>query len=285
MKTTDAVRTYVGQQAALAWRPSTVRSSRWTLQNFADAAPELVGSIRQRHVVRWLQTQDSIADGTKRTRLSTLKGWFAWCVTNGHLDADPAHGLTIRVERRRIPRAVRAELVPAVLNACPDARARAIVLTSVHLGLRRAEIAELQVDHLDWENQRLMVRGKGGYHDMMPVPDEAWRAILAYLAEHPASTGPLFRSYTSGRALSPPWVYRIVAKALYEAGAKMAAGDGVSMHSLRHRMILDVLRRTRDPQQTRLASRHRSWAGFNAYTNVVLGDEELRQILEGRQYR
>ncbi|MEM9710576.1 MAG: tyrosine-type recombinase/integrase [Actinomycetota bacterium] len=272
----------------LSWAESTSKTSRWVLHDFQRAAPKRVTEVRPKHVSKWLRSRRNgriPKDTTLRTRLSIVRAWGDWLIDQRIVKANPTAGLTIRAERPAIPRAIPADAVPRLLEACPDERARAIVLLSLHLGLRRAELAGLRIGDIDIGRRQLVIRGKGGWTDVMPVPEEAWIALISYLAEHPASSGPLFRSFVTDEALKPAWIYRITATALYDSGIKTGPHDGMSLHSLRHRMVLDVLERTKDPQRARLASRHRSWAGFQAYTNVTLRTDDLTEILDGRRYR
>jgi integrase/recombinase XerD len=47
-------------------------------------------------------------------------------------------------------------------NACQTHEEKLVVWTLLDTGLRVAELAYLTRDHLDWQNHRLMVYGKGG---------------------------------------------------------------------------------------------------------------------------
>ena len=286
-KTAAAIHKYLRERTSLSWAPTTARTASWVLLDFARNSPPLLRSVKRKHVARWLTQPRSgraLADSTQRTRLSTLRAFCDWAVEQRMLPSNPARGIVLRTERQRRPRAVPAGSTGSIVKVCSTSRQRAIVLVTLHLGLRRAEVVGLQLHDIDWDRRVVFVRGKGGYEDSMPVPEEAWRAMGDYIAEWPASSGPLFRSFTTGRGLSPAWVGRLVSTTLRDAGIKVRAYDGMSMHSLRHRMILDVLEETKDPQRTRQVSRHRSWPGFQQYTDVTLGVEEMRSTLGERRY-
>ena len=75
-----------------------------------------------------------------------------------------------------IPRAVAPADVERLIVSCDrstldGARDAAIVLLLARLGLRSIEVARLELADLDWRAGELLVRGKGGREDRLPLPD------------------------------------------------------------------------------------------------------------------
>jgi integrase len=75
----------------------------------------------------------------------------------------------------RIPRAVPRADVERLIVSCDrstldGARDAAIVLLLARLGLRSIEVARLELSDLDWRAGELLVRGKGGREDRLPLP-------------------------------------------------------------------------------------------------------------------
>jgi site-specific recombinase XerD len=60
-------------------------------------------------------------------------------------------------------------------------RDRAILLLLARLGLRAGEVAQLTLDDIDWDSGELIIRGKGGRLDRLPIPVDVGRALVAYL--------------------------------------------------------------------------------------------------------
>jgi site-specific recombinase XerD len=73
------------------------------------------------------------------------------------------------------------------LMAAPDRRTHvgcrdyAVLLTMLRLGLRAGEVASLALDDMDWSRGELVVRGKGGRQDTLPLPPDVGKAIVSYL--------------------------------------------------------------------------------------------------------
>jgi integrase len=57
----------------------------------------------------------------------------------------------------------------------------AILTLLVRLGLRAGEVAALTLDDIDWRAGELVVVGKGGRRDRLPLPVDVGQALAAYL--------------------------------------------------------------------------------------------------------
>ncbi len=63
-----------------------------------------------------------------------------------------------------------------------------MIITLLRLGLRRGEAAGLRIDDIDWRAGELVVVGKGGRRDRLPLPTDVGAAIASYLRRgRPAS--------------------------------------------------------------------------------------------------
>ena len=61
------------------------------------------------------------------------------------------------------------------------AREFAILSVLVRLGLRPGEIAALSCDDIDWRRGEVVVRGKGGVFDVLPLPADVGESLAFYL--------------------------------------------------------------------------------------------------------
>jgi integrase len=129
-----------------------------------------------------------------------------------------------------------------VLEVCADSRERLIVTLGLQLGLRRMEIAALELGDISLRENTLIVRhGKGGHARLLPLTVAARDAVVAYLAEYRISAGPLIRQLRyPERGIGANYVSRMASRLAFEAGVKVAPGDGVSSHSWRHTAASDV---------------------------------------------
>ena len=261
----------------------TARNHRTVLVQFGRSAKCEVEQLSDRHVRRWLEDFDYLAASTRRNRLATVRTFCRWLHEEGHCPRNACRRVKGLREPRRVPRALTSDAVTAVLDACPDRRARLAVILMVQLGLRRGEVARLQVGDLDLRNRIVVVCGKGGHQRALHVPEQAYRAILDYLSETGAVAGPMLSSYQfPQRGLVPDTVSAIVRQAMEDSGVKRAARDGVSPHALRHSALTDMLRNGAHIRDVQAVAGHQHLATTEGYMPLLVGT--LSDAMGGRWY-
>ncbi len=209
----------------------TARNVICALENFvAVIGPELAAQdLEQEHVEEWLATRSHLAPATRRKQLSDVKGFCGWLARRRYVAVDPSAEIArVRIPRY-IPRALASPSVRDLLQAAPDARGRLIVMFMVEEGLRCAEVAGIELHDINFHDRSLRVTGKGGHERILPITDDTWTALHAYLADRPATSGPLIRSHRQAwSGLRPDSVSRLVADWMSEARVKRRPRDGVS---------------------------------------------------------
>jgi integrase/recombinase XerD len=134
-------------------------------------------------------------------------------------------------------RALAAEQVSRLLTSC-DRRSSAgrrdfaLLTLMARLGLRRGEVAALSLDDLDWRNGEVVVTGKGGRRDRLPLPCDVGEAIAGYCRHGRPRNGHrnLFLQVQAPYGpLTPGAVTLIVGAACRRAGVA-----SVGAHALRH---------------------------------------------------
>jgi len=280
------VDTYLCERAARhEFSPQTLRNVQCALRNFAAVMGDRpVAKIARADVEEWLGTRHRMAAATRRHNLSSVRAFCQWLTRRGYLPVDPTAELPpVRVPRY-LPRAIGAPKVGKLLEYVPDARGRLIVLLEVQEGLRCLEVSGLQLGDIDFEGRTVRIIGKGGHQRMLPVSGETWEALTAYLAEHPATSGPLVRSYRQEwHSLTPDTISGMVSEWMSRAGIKRWPRDGVSAHALRHQMATDALRSGAHLRDVQAALGHAHLSTTEVYLPLVVND--LRSAMGGRRYR
>lgn len=276
-----AVLAYVGERTKLGeftgQTPKTYRKVLWPFA--AHVGPDrAVSGLQRRHVEKWLLGM-AVAPATMRQRLTIVAGFCRWCVLKGYLRRDPTLGIKGPRALDTVPRALAPEKVTDALRHAADARDALMIALGVQLGLRCCEIATVQLGDIDHRGRQLVVRhGKGGRQRVLPIPDEAWEYLTAYLAEHPAKAGPLIRSYRNPhKGIGAHYVSGLISRTMHAAGVDETA------HSLRHTMATDVLRAGASVRDVQAALGHRNLKTTERYLPLVVDD--LRTAMGGRSYR
>jgi integrase/recombinase XerC len=150
-----------------------------------------------------------------------------------------------KLERSRDTRGLGLSDIHRLLGALEEredakaARDRALLRLAFDLGLRRGELASLELEHLDLEAGTVAVLGKGQEgRELLTLPPETMTVLRAWLEQRGLEPGPLFLNFDraqKGRRLTPTSIYRIVRE----------LGDQVDIrarpHGIRHAAITTVL--------------------------------------------
>lgn len=211
---------------------------------------------------------DLWAEREPRTRqkvTSVIRAFWAWAEEQGHIAISPA----AKLRRPRAP-CKEVSLLPKnidarLLAAAPRARDRFALLCLLDLGVRRAELAGIQVRDVDAGRRQLTVTGKGQKSRVLPLPGRIVLAFEEYLLEELEGVGRQpepddFLLYAEKRtptrvvywtnpkkpcALNSVhrWWYRqLEAAGLVGKGVR----SGMNMHRARHTFATDVRRAHRD---------------------------------------
>lgn len=180
------------------------------------------------------------APGTTQNTASMLRTFLTWLYAEGLIAAPLAGTVPGAYRRRRIrmPALVTEAEAAALLAACDRTtgqglRDYAIMLALTRMGLRAGEIAALTLGDMDWRQGIVVISGKGGRRDQLPLPRDVAEAIIAYLRDGRAAAALdrklLVRSVAPHRGLTSYGVGHAVARAARRAGL-----DRVRPHQLRY---------------------------------------------------
>jgi integrase/recombinase XerD len=175
-----------------------------------------------------------------------------------------------------LPRYLIPEDVERVIAACTGPtsraiRAKAVVLLLARLGLRAGDVANLQLNDIDWSQGTFRVMGKSRREAKLPLPQDVGDAMLEYL--HTAR--PFVHCNTVFITAIAPWkpitshvVTAIAARALQRAGVNTPS---FGAHVLRHSAATGLLRQGASLQVIGEVLRHQSVETTAHYAKVDVG--------------
>ena len=177
-----------------------------------------------------------------------------------------------------IPRSVPPADVEQLIASCDrstldGARDAAIVLLLARLGVRSIEVARLELADLDWRAGELLVRGKGGREDRLPLPDDVGGALAEYLTVRGRhkSRRVFLTLRAPTRPIRPDLVGDVVRRACHQAGVAQ-----ITPHRLRHALASEMLAQGASLQDISQVLRHQHLSTTTIYAKVDLG--RLRQV-------
>jgi len=224
------------------YSPGTIRvytTAVAQLAEFLDAKgmPLVAANITREHLEEWMiAVGERSANETTRTRHRGARAFFKWAVEEGEIVANPMDRIKAPKPTEAPPPMLTDDDVLKLFKQCAGTefearRNLAIVRLLFDCGLRRTELANLQVDELDVDNQVVRVRGKGGRVRIVPFGRKSAQAVDRYLRARSR------HKHASSEAL---WIGR--QGPLYSSGvdfmlrriARRAGVEGVHAHLLRH---------------------------------------------------
>jgi len=203
----------------------------------AQGMPTNVADIRREHVESFIA--DLLAKWkptTAHARYRSLHSFFKWLAEEGEVAQSPMERMKPPIIPEETPNMLSEDDQRKLLKACAgktheDLRDTAIMLLLMDTGMRRAELAALSVDDIDFERDVAVVLGKGRRPRVCPFGKKAAVALDRYLrtrAKHKHATRPELWIGRSG-PMTDNGIYQVV------RDRAIAAGIGpIHPHQLRH---------------------------------------------------
>ena len=217
-----------------------------------------------------------------RRMLSSIRGYFAFLLEEGVLEADPSERIESPRTGRKLPDVLSVQDVQKILEAPnPDHplfwRDRSILEVLYATGMRVSELVELRTVDLDLEESICSVFGKGSKERLVPLGGPARRALDRYLREvRPGldsgrGEGRVFLNQR-GRPLTRAAIWGFVKKYTSRAGVT----GKVSPHTFRHSFATHLLEGGADLAAVQELLGHADISTTQIYTHV--DREYLREI-------
>ena len=242
---------------------------------------ESTDHVTLRDFLNHLYTDRHLSKSSVSRKLACLKTFFKFMVREGRLQANPAE----LISSPRLPKKLPAYLGEDETNSAMEMpqgnglqalRDRAILELLYASGLRVSELAGLNEDEIDMQQETVRVLGKGNKERIVPFGSFASRAIQEYLkAKHslgktkPDVNGaiPAFLSVRKNpRRIHARDVQRLVARV--RLGLKTTRR--VTPHTLRHSFATHLLERGADLRSIQELLGHESLSTTQKYTHVSI---------------
>ena len=216
----------------------------------------------------------------QHARLVPIRAFFKWLCRQNILLSNPASDLVLPRLEKRLPKHVLSmKEVETVLNVpnvmtSQGVRDRAILEVLYSTGIRRSELASLQLYDLDTERGTLMVRlGKGKKDRMVPIGERAIAWVERYCEDvRPLLVGPplgrddntLFLTHL-GEAFTPNRLTQLVRETIQKADI----GKSGSCHLFRHACATLMLENGADVRFIQAMFGHAKLETTEIYTHVL----------------
>ncbi len=255
-----------------------LRHAEKALRGQGDLADASVDALRS-----YLETlgRQKLKPATAARRLSALRQYFKFLVTEGLRSDDPTAALDAPKRGRPLPKVLSETEVAAMIDTIGrEDKAAALRLSALieliyASGLRVSELASLPLAAAKRDQPFLVVRGKGAKERLVPFNDAAKGALAAYLGVRakflPRSIKAshwLFPSSGGSGHLTRQRLGQLLKDAAVKAGIDPAR---VSPHVLRHAFATHLLDHGADLRALQKMLGHADIATTQIYTHVATG--------------
>lgn len=234
-----------------------------------------------------------IAVRTVARRLSALRQFYRYMVSESARDDDPTSTIESPKQSRTLPKTLSEEEVTALIETAAARQTtegiRLVCLIEMlyATGLRVSELVGLPLSAIGKNDDHLIVEGKGGKERMVPLSKPAQKALSNYLSvrkQHlsqsenaaPSQGKWLFPSKTS---LSGHLTRQRFAQLLKDLAKDAKVDDDrVSPHVLRHAFATHLLNNGADLRSVQKMLGHADIATTQIYTHIL--NEDAKKTLE-----
>ena len=213
---------------------ATIESYILAVKDFANhfgKSPVLLGTEDVRRYQLHLINEKRLAPNTVKVRMSALRFFYWKTIKRRDLCFDD---LPLTKTPVRLPEVLSPEEVASLIGAASSLKHRTMLMTLYATGVRRAELAHLELNHID---SRLMVvhvrQGKGQRdrdlpltHTLLEVMHQYWLTYRPKVYLFPSPWSPSDKE----EPITPKSIYNAVKEAAVRAGITKRIGP----HTLRH---------------------------------------------------
>ncbi|TQI78229.1 tyrosine recombinase XerC subunit [Serratia fonticola] len=203
-------------------------------------------------------------------RLSALRSFLDWLVSQGVLNANPAKGIRTPRSGRHLPKNLDVDemnqLLDIDLNDPLAVRDRAMLEVMYGAGLRLAELVGLDCRHVDLAAGEIWVMGKGSKERKLPIGRTAaiWLAHWLALRDLFAPQDDAMFLSNQGKRISA----RNVQKRFAEWGVKQGVNSHIHPHKLRHSFATHMLESSGDLRAVQELLGHANLTTTQIYTHL-----------------
>ena len=281
----------------------TVRAYAREVRNFAGYLGETlgkdaeIGAVEHLHIRAYLGLlyERGLTKASAARALAAVRSWFKWLAREGKVAQNPALLVSTPKLPKHLPRVPSMEEVNRVLDslegsgvakkggeeaaAWPE-RDRVIFELLYGCGIRNSELVGLDMQHVQWKNDAILVRGKGKKERLVPLGDEAAAALRTLL---PLRAGKLVAAGKGKLVHEGPLVTnlrmrgdcRLTTRSVGRIVKTIALSRGLAAdvhpHTLRHAFGTHMLEEGADLRAIQEMLGHERLSTTQRYTQLTVG--------------
>ena len=237
-----------------------------------------LSEIKPIHISKYLKVLiklKSLKSSSISRLISSIKGFHLYLFINGHTNKNPAEMLTSPKINKHIPNVLTVNEIDKLLNSVNINslhynRNYAIISMLYSAGLRVSELINLKLISIIWDDEIIIVLGKGNKERIVPFTQRLANILKNYIENNRTfysnkshSNGYLFLS-NRGTKLSRMAIWKILDK----TASPLKFNQKVSPHTLRHSFATHLLEGGADLRAVQELLGHSDISTTQIYTHL-----------------
>ncbi len=262
----------LSRNSVIAYEKDIHQMRKFITENHNGIYPSQVSTDQISH---FLQSLASVSERSQMRKLSAIKTFYNFLLTENLIDKNPASLVTGPRPGRKLPVVLEVEEINQMLSSIDlslpvGQRNRAIIEVLYGSGLRVSELVEMKIDDIFFEEEFLKITGKGNKQRLVPIGNEALKQLNLYLKNYRQKILPArgFENYVflngRGKNLSRVMIFMIVK----ELAAKAGISKNISPHTFRHSFATHLVEGGADLRAVQDMLGHESITTTEIYTHL-----------------
>jgi len=217
--------------------------------------------------------KQGLSERTRARRLSALRTFYAFLVREKKVDSNPAKLVAAPKQGRRLPKFLNEQETEAIINAAynsthPDHLRRILFLELLYAtGMRISELINIRLSDIQWQDECILVIGKGNKQRLVPFNQSTKQALTLYIQSfQPLTSQWLFPSNRSQKPLTRQRFFQLIKELALEAGLNP---ERVSPHVMRHAFATHLLNHGANLVNVQKLLGHSDITTTEIYTHVM----------------
>jgi len=263
----------LSENSVSAYLQDIDKLEKFIIQNY-QLSPEKIELFHLKKFIHEIH-ELGISPATQSRILSGIRSFFNYLVLQEYTSSDPTELLEFPKTSRKLPDTLSVHEIDSIMNqidhSMPEGqRNRAILEIIYGCGLRVSEAVNLKITDLHFDEDYIIVIGKGDKQRLVPVGDIAKKHVNCYLHQirplmpiKKESSDTLFLNRRGGK-LSRVMVFLVIKQLAQKAGIHKL----ISPHTLRHSFATHLLEGGADLRAIQEMLGHQSITTTEIYTHV-----------------
>jgi len=260
----------------LNYSPSTARGYILAVRQLAAhfmRSPEKLGAEELREFQLYLLNERKLTPNTVEIRMAALRFFYKKVLKRQDLGLDD---LPFPKVPKKLPVVLSQEEVTQLIDAAPNLKYRTILMVLYSTGLRRAEVPQVKVEHIDSARMIVHVKqGKGMRDRDLPMSPKLLEVLREYYRQYRPKIY-LFPSSGGRLGADEPMSDKTVWHAVSTAAKRARLSKKIGVHTLRHTFATHLAEAGADLRTIQLLLGHSSIADTVIYLH--LSQRHLRTV-------